>query len=130
MMSQTGRGTVRVFLCDDVAELRLLTRFALEQDPGLEVVGEAGDGRACVKAIAETQPDVVVLDLAMPEVDGLEAIPLIREAAPDTRIIVFSGFIAHRLAAPVLERAARFIEKGEPLEKLRHAVWEVARESA
>ena len=119
-------GMVDVYLCDDVPELRQLMRLILEEDPGLRVVGEAGDAETGIEEIAELQPNVVLLDLSMPGLDGLEALPLIRRAAPDTSVVVFSGFTEERMAALVLERgAARYIEKGEPLEEVRRVVREL-----
>jgi DNA-binding NarL/FixJ family response regulator len=80
-----------------------------------------------IEEIAELQPNVVLLDLSMPGMDGLEALPLIRRAAPGTSVIVFSGFTESRMAGLVLESgAARYIEKGEPLERVREAVRELA----
>jgi DNA-binding NarL/FixJ family response regulator len=87
------------------------------------VVGEAGDGSACADKVADTGANVVLLDLAMPELDGLETIPLIRERAPDARIIVFSGFSASRFADTATALGAvRYIEKGTSLDDLRAAV--------
>lgn len=118
---------VDIYLCDDVPELRQLLRVILEEDPGLRVVGETGDARVGIEEIAELQPNVVLLDLSMPGMDGLEALPLIRRAAPGTSVIVFSGFTESRMAGLVLEGgAARYIEKGEPLERVREAVRELA----
>ncbi|HEX6160100.1 MAG TPA: response regulator transcription factor [Thermoanaerobaculia bacterium] len=118
---------VDIYLCDDVPELRQLLRVILEEDPGLRVVGETGDARVGIEEIAELQPNVVLLDLSMPGMDGLEALPLIRRAAPGTSVIVFSGFTESRMAGLVLENgAARYIEKGEPLERVREAVRELA----
>ena len=118
---------VDVYLCDDVPELRQLMRLILEEDADLRVVGEAGDAATAIEEIAELQPDVVVLDLSMPGMDGLEALPLIRRASPDTTVIVFSGFTEQRMATLALERGAdRYIEKGEPLERVRQAVRELA----
>lgn len=118
---------VDVYLCDDVPELRKLLRIVLEEDSDLHVVGEAGDAETGIEEIAELQPHVVLLDLSMPGLDGLEALPLIRRAAPDTSVIVFSGFSEERMGELVLERGAeRYIEKGKPLEDVRAAVREVA----
>ena len=117
---------VRIYLCDDVPELRQLLRLVLEEDPDLRVVGEAGDAATGIEGIAELQPDAVVLDLSMPGMDGLEALPLIRRAAPTTKVVVFSGFTQERMAALALDSGAdRYIEKGEPLERVRTAVREL-----
>ena len=104
---------IRVFLCDDVPAFRTLLRFTLEEDPGLRVVGEAADGRTGVEGVRETQPDVVLLDLAMPGSDGLTAIPGMREAAPDAQILGLSGYAADRVARDMLDAgAAAYLEKG------------------
>jgi DNA-binding NarL/FixJ family response regulator len=119
--------TIGVFLCDDVPELRTLLRYGLEEDQRLKVVGEAGTAREAIAAIATLQPDVVLLDLSMPGMDGLEALPLVRSAAPAAAVIVFSGFAADRMREPALALgAARYLEKGEPLSAVRAAVREVA----
>jgi DNA-binding NarL/FixJ family response regulator len=118
--------TIRVFLCDDVPELRALLRYGLEEDAQFKVVGEAGNAKDAIAAVAELQPDAVLLDLSMPGMDGLEAIPLLREAAPAMSIVVFSGFAADRMAEPALKLgAARYVEKGEPLAAVRATVREV-----
>lgn len=117
---------IRVFLCDDVPELRTLLRFALEEDAEIRIVGEAGDATTGVQRIGELQPDCVLLDLSMPGLDGLEAIPQIQSASPGTGIVVFSGFAANRMSATTLDLGAdRYLEKGEPLELVRAAVREV-----
>ena len=116
----TAQVPISVFLVDDVAELRELIRFGIEADPGFEVVGEAGDGRAALEGIAETRPEAVLLDLSMPDMDGLEAIPHIREGDPAVAIIVLSGFSADRIAARAMERGADgYVEKGTSIQELR-----------
>ncbi len=120
--SMIERAPISVYLVDDVPELRELIRLGIEEDPGFEVVGEAGDGRSALEGIAETHPAAVLLDLSMPDMDGLQAIPEIRERNPDVAIIVLSGFSADRMSTPVLERGADgYVEKGTPLQELRDA---------
>src|SRR5512145_2725910 len=102
----TLEAPISVYLVDEVPELRELIRFGMEDDPGFEVVGEAGDGRSALEGIAETRPEAVLLDLSMPDMDGLEAIPEIRKDDPDVAIIVLSGFSADRMGAPAIERGA------------------------
>lgn len=119
---------VRVYLCDDVPDIRRLTRRAFEEDPGkeqppLEVVGEAGDARTAIAEVAALQPDVVLLDLAMPGMHGLEALPRIKEEAPATSVVVFSGSSRAQMAAAALAHGAdAYISKGAPLRTLRDAV--------
>jgi DNA-binding NarL/FixJ family response regulator len=68
----------------------------------------------------------VLLDLSMPDRDGLEVIPVVREQSPETGIVVFSGFEAARMRGPTLELGAhRYVEKGRPLDELRAAIREV-----
>ena len=118
---------ISVVVCDDVPELRKLARTILEQDGDMEVVGEAGDGREAIEVIARLQPRIVVLDLSMPELDGLEAIPLIHQVSPVTEIVVFSGFEERKVAEVALRlKASRYVRKGAPLEELRTAVRDLA----
>jgi DNA-binding NarL/FixJ family response regulator len=120
--TMTDQGPISVYLVDDVPELRELVKYALEDDPGFEVVGEAGDGRSAIEGVAATRPAAVLLDLSMPDMNGLEAILEIRKSDPDIAIIVLSGFSADRMGPPTLERGAdRYVEKGTPMEELRDA---------
>jgi DNA-binding NarL/FixJ family response regulator len=120
--SVTEQGRISVYLVDDVPELRELIRYGMEGDPTFEVVGEAGDGRSALEGIAETQPAAVLLDLSMPDMDGLEAIPEIRKGDPDVAIIVLSGFSADRMGGQAIERGADgYVEKGTPIQELREA---------
>jgi DNA-binding NarL/FixJ family response regulator len=118
---------IRVFLVDDVNELRMLVRLTLEEDPQIEVVGEARDGRAGVAGVAETQPDVVLVDLSMPDMDGLEALPLMREQAPGARLVVLSGHEAGRISLEALQQGAtRYVNKASDLKTLLAVVRDVA----
>ncbi len=118
----TESAPISVYLVDDVPELRELIKFGMQEDSGFEVVGEAGDGRTAIAGITETRPAAVLLDLSMPDMNGLEAIPEIRERDPDVAIIVLSGFSADRMGGPALERGADgYVEKGTPIQELRDA---------
>ena len=81
-----------VVLIDDSADLRLLIRLAMDQSAEFELVAEAGDGRAGVEAARGSQPDLVLLDIAMPVMDGLQALTLIREECPSAIVVVLSSF--------------------------------------
>lgn len=83
---------IRLLLVDDNADLRFLVRSAVESRGGFEVVAEAEDGRRAVELARECRPDVVLLDLDMPSMGGLEALPLLREAAPESKVVVLSSF--------------------------------------
>jgi DNA-binding NarL/FixJ family response regulator len=121
--SLTEQAPISVFLVDDVPQLRELIKFGMEEDPGFEVVGEAGDGGSALDGIAETQPSAVLLDLSMPDMNGLEAILEIRKGDPDVAIVVLSGFSADRMSAPAIERGADgYVEKGTPMQELREAI--------
>jgi len=118
---------IRVFLVDDVTELRMLVRLTLEEDPDIIVVGEASNGREGVETVAAANPDVILLDLSMPDMDGLEAIPIMRETAPDARLVVLSGHEAGRISLEALDQGAtRYVNKASDLLTIREVVKEVA----
>jgi DNA-binding NarL/FixJ family response regulator len=118
---------LRVVICDDVAEIRMLVGLALSQDSGLEVIGEACDGQDCVEKVRELQPDIVLLDLNMPVMGGLEALPLIARACPDASIVAFSGFEGRILAQLALDQGAHgYIEKGTSVPELVSRLKDIA----
>lgn len=80
----------QVLVVDDVEELRVLSRVRLER-AGHEIVGEASTGREAIAAAAALQPDLVVLDVMMPELTGLDALPEIVRVAPAAKVLVFSS---------------------------------------
>jgi len=109
---------IRVAIVDDTEDLRFLLRHALERG-GMEVVAEAGNGLEGIEVARETQPDVVLLDLAMPVLDGRAALPQIRVQAPTSRIIVLSGFGADLLSDELLQMGADgYIEKGHSVRRI------------
>lgn len=93
--------------------MRTLLRVIVETSLDMLVVGEAADGKEAVTEAARLQPDVILLDLAMPIRSGLEALPELRQVAPDARIVVFSGFAGSIVAEQVVGLgAASYLEKG------------------
>jgi DNA-binding NarL/FixJ family response regulator len=116
----------RVLLCDDVAMLRELLRYELEEDDDLVVVAEADNGLDGVRLTEELKPDVVVLDLAMPGIDGLEALTLMLAVEPPPAVLVHSGFDAESMRDRVLALGAeRYLEKGGRMGEVRTAVREI-----
>lgn len=117
---------IRIVLVDDACDLRRLVGSALEMTGAFDVVGEAGNGREGVDVAAREQPDLVLLDLSMPEMDGLEALPLIRQASPESVVVVFSGFDEIHLGDEARSLgAAAYVEKGVPLNVLAGRLREV-----
>jgi PAS domain S-box-containing protein len=109
----------RVVVVDDAEDIRTLLRIKLEQTGRYEVVGEAEDGEEAVARATEQQPDLVLLDLAMPRMDGLQALPLICSAVPGVRVVVLSGFDADPMADKAFAAgAAHYIEKGRAISTL------------
>jgi len=81
---------LRIFIADDHAIVRQGFRLILNQEPDMEVIGEAGSGAETLRAINELKPDVIVLDVAMPEMNGVEVTRRIMESDPEARVIMLS----------------------------------------
>src|SRR3954454_9260969 len=117
----------RVVLVDDPADVRTLVRTKLRLS-GLAVVeGEGADGTDAIDLARRLQPDAMLLDVSMPGVDGLAALPQVLEASPKTRIVMFSGFDEEPLALRALELgASSYLTKTSSLDdvvvELVHAV--------
>ncbi len=118
-MNATLQRPFQTLLVDDVEELRLLIRLALEASGRFIVTGEAENGREGIDSAEHLQPDLVLLDLAMPEMDGLEALPDIIAAAPGAKVVILSGFEETRMAEAAKGRGAvEYFEKGIDLDEL------------
>ncbi|WNV76106.1 response regulator transcription factor [Geodermatophilus sp. DSM 44513] len=119
--------TIRVVLVDDQAMVRTGLRMVLAAEPDIEVVGEAADGAAGVRVVTEQRPDVVLLDVRMPGVDGLEAARRIAAADLPTRVVVLTTFDEDEyLAAALRAGVSGFLLKVAPPEDLVAAVRTVA----
>lgn len=117
----------RVLVCDDFMSLRAMVRLVLELDGTFEVVGEARDGQEAIERAAELAPDIVLLDLSMPRKDGLEALPEIREAAPEASVVVYSGIDRAAVQEKALALgAAAFVQKGVSADELVTALRSLA----
>jgi NarL family two-component system response regulator LiaR len=96
----------RILIADDHAVLREGMRNLLEQEKDFEVVGEAGDGEEAVKLNSELKPDVVIMDIVMPKLSGIEATKLIKQASPPTAIFVLTAYSDIRYILGLLEAGA------------------------
>ena len=117
----------RVVIADDLADVRFLVRAKLEESPWFEVVGEAADGREAAEQASRHRPDLLVLDLSMPGMDGLQALPLIVDASPSTKVVVLSSFSARRMESVARGRGAvGYIEKSLSQRQLVDQLLEVS----
>jgi CheY-like chemotaxis protein/anti-sigma regulatory factor (Ser/Thr protein kinase) len=117
-----------VLVVDDDGDLRSMLRFALRASAVLRVVGEAGDGRTALQLAGELQPDVVVLDLGLPDIRGAEVLSRLRATVPGVRVVVYTG-AAHEEQSTALERgAAGVVSKSEDLQALLRVLGDVVAE--
>jgi NarL family two-component system response regulator LiaR len=98
--------TIRVFIADDHAIVRKGIDAVLEIVPDIELVGEAENGREAVDQVEKLRPDVILMDLVMPEMDGIEAIQRIKERQPEARILVLTTFAGEDKILPAIKAGA------------------------
>ena len=122
---------IRVLLADDQELVRSGFRLILELAEGIEVAGEAANGREAVLLAKELQPDVVLMDVRMPELDGIEATRRLRQAGVEARVLVLTTFdLDEYVYAALRAGASGFLLKDAPREQLVTAVRTVARGEA
>lgn len=115
--------SIHILLADDHLVVRAGLLALLSTQPDFEVVGEAANGREAVEKVLELEPDVLLLDLEMPEMDGVEVIQALKEAGVAARVIVFTVFDTdERILAAVQAGAQGYLLKGAPRDELFRAV--------
>lgn len=120
--------SIRVVLADDHALFRAGLRMLLEHTAGVEVVGEAGDGREAVRLTQKLRPDVVLMDISMPGLNGLEATAQISQDCREARVIVLSMHLTEQYVTQALRAgAAGYLLKDAAAAELEQAVRAVAR---
>ena len=98
---------IRLLLADDHALVLQALRFALESETDIEIVGEARSGSEVLPRVGETEPDLILLDVRMPGLDGLQVLDRLGEQYPDTKVVILSGADEPELAAETLRRGAK-----------------------
>jgi len=115
--------TLRILLADDHKVVRQGTRALLSTVPEWKIVGEADNGRDAVSLTAELKPDIVILDIGMPELNGLDATRQIKKKLPDTEVLIFTGQETEELVHDVFDSGARsYIMKTDAADHLIDAL--------
>lgn len=114
---------VRVVVADDAEHLRSLLCQALETNYDISVVGQAADGAHALEMVGVHRPDVLLLDLSMPVLDGLEVLRRVSEQHPGVSVVVFSGYGSAALEGTCRDLGAvGYIEKGAPLDQVASSI--------
>src|SRR5207244_374872 len=112
-----------LLICDDSAEARSLLRTVLADRPDIEIVGEAADGNEAVRQAIALRPDVILMDVSMPVLDGISATRRLLEVLPSCRIVAFAGSDDVEVVNAMLEAgASAFCVKGAPIWELERAI--------
>src|SRR5437870_12646399 len=106
MASSTAASRIRVLIVDDHGVVREGLRAYLELEPDIQVVGEARDGEEGVRRAQELQPDVVLMDLVMPTMDGVDATFRIKQQRPGTHVIILTSFLDDERVVPAIKAGA------------------------
>jgi DNA-binding NarL/FixJ family response regulator len=115
--------TLKILIADDHDVVRKGLRMLIEEHPGWQICGEARSGREAVDKAIQLTPDVTVIDVSMPDLNGLEATRQIRKACPKTEVLVITHHDSDEMAAEVLDAGARgYVLKSDSDKDLVHAV--------
>ena len=119
--------SIKILLADDHQIMRDGLRSLIAKQPGMEVVAEADNGRAALKLARKLQPDVIVMDINMPDLNGIEATRHITAELPDTKIVAFSMHTDHQFVAGALKAGVSgYLQKDSAFEELALAIRTVA----
>lgn len=115
----------RVAICDDAPTIRRALRLTLGSHERIEVVAEADDGVGAIEIARTVKPDVMLIDVSMPVLDGISATPRVLEASPDTTVLIMSAMQSPEIRARALAAgAAAFLEKGSRVAEIVRQILE------
>ncbi len=122
---------IKIMLAEDHVVVRESIRQALEREPNFRVVGEAGDGEEAIRMAVELQPDVIVMDISLPKLNGIEATRQIKQLKPETAILILTAYDYEQYIFPLLEvGAAGYLLKDVSSRELISAIQTVHRGEA
>jgi DNA-binding NarL/FixJ family response regulator len=128
-MSEPAPKKTTVLVADDHEVVREGTRALIQREPDFEVCGVARDGREAVEMARKLQPDILVLDVTMPELDGVEVVRQVRRHSKQTRILIFSGVQSEEVITELFQAGVKsYIRKGDPADQLLAALQSLARD--
>ena len=121
--NQQSTGEIRILIVDDHAVVRDGLNALLSAEPGMDVVGAAGDGEEAIRLAGEMKPDIILLDLVMPHVDGVQATRQIKQDHPDSRILILTSFGEdHQVYAAIKAGAMGYLMKDTSSDELIKAI--------
>jgi DNA-binding NarL/FixJ family response regulator len=121
---ETFSAPVRVLIVDDEPDIRTMLRMQFRYDPRFEVAGEAVDGQGALEACEALDPDLIVLDVRMPRLNGLLALPLLRERCPRSKVALYTAFGPGANEEFVRSQDAVILDKNMPLRWLADQLFE------
>lgn len=123
MIMTSAEPKIRLLIVDDHTVIREGLTLLLSPIPDLEVIGTASNGRDAVELVKSRQPDVVIMDLHMPILDGADAMKVVREVSPDTKLIVLSSYKERDEVLRAIDSGAHaYLLKDGPIEELAQAI--------
>ena len=112
-----------VFIIEDEALLRDLIGEYVRTFPELEIIGSSGEGQEAIRKCLELKPDLIILDIRLPEVSGLEILILLKKRLPNTKVLIFTGSVnPHSIKISIEGNADGFVEKAAGLEDMKKAI--------